>query len=150
MDVKPYQNSDRAACLAVFESLTPAFIGSAARSYFEQWLDKSEGAYFVLEHEESIVGCGGYLLSVDRTGAVLRWGMIRSDSRNLGLGRYLLMYRIREIGKEGTVDTVVADVPHPSVSFYEKQGFRVHEAPIDGFTPGGDWRRVVKRLTVCV
>lgn len=149
MDIRPYEASDRIACLAVFDSLKPALIDSDARPDFEQWLDKPAGAYFVLEHEGSIVGCGGYLLSGGRTGAMLRWGMIRADSRKMGLGRYLLMYRIREIGKEGTVNTVLADVPRPSAAFYERQGFRVDAVPIGSPLPGRDWQRLIKKLTVC-
>jgi N-acetylglutamate synthase-like GNAT family acetyltransferase len=90
-----------------------------------------------MEHEETVVGCGGYSLSPDQSTATLRWGMIRADAQKMGLGRFLLMYRIREIGKAGTVGVVFAHPPRPSAGFFEKQGFRVNGVEL------------VKKLTVC-
>jgi N-acetylglutamate synthase-like GNAT family acetyltransferase len=96
-----------------------------------------------MEHEGSIVGCGGYSLSPDGTVATLRWGMVRRDAQRMGLGRFLLLYRIREIGKVGTVGIVIAHVPKPSAGFFEKQGFRVNAIDEDGRI------EFLKKLTVC-
>jgi N-acetylglutamate synthase-like GNAT family acetyltransferase len=96
-----------------------------------------------MEHEGAIVGCGGYSLSPDGTVAALQWGMVRPDAQRMGLGRFLLLYRIREIGKLGTVGIVVAQVPKPAAGFFEKQGFRVNAAGDDGRV------ELLKKLTVC-
>ena len=105
--------------------------------------------YFVMEHEESIVGCGGYSLSPDGTAATLQWGMVHSNHRKMGLGRFLLLYRIREIGKAGTVGLVFAHSPRPSVGFFEKQGFRVNGIEKDACAPGVDRVELIRKLTVC-
>jgi N-acetylglutamate synthase-like GNAT family acetyltransferase len=139
MDIKPYQPRDRAACLDVFRSLTPALLEPSALPIFESWLDSAAGPYFVMEQEDSVVGCGGYSLSPDRTIATLQWGMVRNSSQRMGLGRFLLMYRIREIGKEGTVGIVLAHPPKPSAGFFQKQGFRADGS--DG--------ALIRKLTVC-
>src|ERR1041385_847010 len=80
MDVRPYESFDRDACLTVFDSLTPALLDCTARLPFESWLANPTGPYFVIEHEESIVGCGGYSLSADRSTATARssskWGSL--------------------------------------------------------------------------
>jgi N-acetylglutamate synthase-like GNAT family acetyltransferase len=137
MDIRPYEPGDRASCLSVFDSLTPSLLDATARPVFESWLDRPDNKYFVMEHEETVVGCGGYSLSPDQSTATLRWGMIRADAQKMGLGRFLLMYRIREIGKAGTVGVVFAHPPRPSAGFFEKQGFRVNGVEL------------VKKLTVC-
>lgn len=142
MDIRPYEPRDRAACLQVFESLTPTFLDSTALPLFESWLDHPGGPYFVMEHEESVVGCGGYSFSPDGTIATLRWGMVRHGSQRMGLGRFLLMYRIREIGRAGTVGVVLAHPPRPSVGFFEKQGFRRNGTD-------GDDIELMRKLTVC-
>ena len=84
-----------------------------------------------MDHDESVVGCGGYSLSSDQSTATLRWGMIRDSSQKMGLGRLLLMYRIREIGRAGTVGIVFAHSPQLSAGFFEKQGFRVNGTAAD-------------------
>jgi len=149
MDVRPYEFSDRVACLDVFDSLTPALLDSTARSHFESWLDDIGGPYFVMLHEESIVGCGGYSFSADRSTATLRWGMIRRESQKMGLGRFLLMYRIREIGRMGNAGIVLAHPPLPSAAFYEKQGFRANATVTEGDAVGFDCVEMIKKLTVC-
>jgi ribosomal-protein-alanine N-acetyltransferase len=149
MDIRPYESRDHAACLGVFDSLTPALLDSTDRPVFESWLDRVDGPYFVMEHEETVVGCGGYSLSPDRSTATLRWGMIRSSAQKMGLGRFLLMYRIREIGKTGTVGVVFTHSPQASAGFFEKQGFRVNGIATDSFAPGVAGVELVKKLTVC-
>ena len=149
MDIRPYEPRDRAACLGVFDSLTPGLVEPAARPFFEAWLDRADRPYFVMEHEESVVGCGGYSLSPDRSVATLRWGMVRQSSQKMGLGRFLLMYRIREIGREGTAGLVFAHSPRLSAGFFEKQGFRVNGIEKDAYAPGFDRIELIRKLTVC-
>ncbi len=140
MDMRLYEPRDRFACLGIFDSLAPASPDRPAREEFETWLRQPEGPYFVMDHEGSVVGCGGYELSPDRTTATLRWGMIGGSFQRMGLGRFLLMYRIREIGKVGTVGLVLARCPPLVRGFFEKQGFRPN---------GFDATEMVKKLTVC-
>jgi N-acetylglutamate synthase-like GNAT family acetyltransferase len=90
----------------------------------------------VLEHEGAIVGCGGYALSPPS--ARLVGISIRPDARRQGLGRYLLMYCLREIGKAGGIDVVTVEAPPESAGFLESQGFR----------PAGS-ATYIKKLTVC-
>jgi GNAT superfamily N-acetyltransferase len=141
MDVRPYESPDRIACLDVFDSLTP-LSDSRTRSDFESWLDTAAGRYFVMEHEESIVGCGGYSFSADQGVATLRWGMVRRSHRKMGLGRFLLMYRMREIGRVGKAGIVLAHPPREEAAFFEKQGFRAG-------SPGLDCVEMIKKLAVC-
>jgi ribosomal-protein-alanine N-acetyltransferase len=143
MEVREYEPSDRGACLDVFDSLRPA-PEAAVRRQFETFLDGNPDRYFVLEHDASVVGCGGYSLSADGDVAVLRWGMIGTHCQRMGAGRYLLMYRIREIGKHGNAKIVVAQVPAGAASFFERQGCRR-----TGVSGPFDWQEMVKKLAVC-
>jgi len=137
MDIRPYESADRDACLAVFDS-----IGSGERLAFEAFLDGPTGEYFVMEHERAVAGCGGYAISGDGVAASLVWGMVRRDLQRMGLGRFLLLYRIREIGKAGNVELVVVQTPRQSAPFFEKQGFRMNASGLDRV-------EMIKRLTVC-
>ena len=103
----------------------------------------------MLEHEESVVGCGGYALPPDQSTDTLCWGMVRRDSQKMGLGRFLLMYRIREIGKDRSVGVVFAHSPRPSVGFFLKQGFRVNGTEDGTHRTGIELIELVKKLTVC-
>lgn len=129
MDIRPYVPADREGCLAVCSSAS-----------FAAFLEYPEGPFFVMEHDGAVAGCGGFTISGDT--ARLHWGMIREDQRSQGLGRFLLMYRLREIGKAGDVQRVLAEVPSLYASFFEKQGFKLARVTQDTV-------EMVKKLAVC-
>jgi hypothetical protein len=141
MDIRPYLAEDRAACLGVFDSISPA-PPSSDRTRFEMFLGNPDGPFFVLQHENAVIGCGGYTVAPGQQSAHLVWGLIRSDSQRQGLGRFLLMYRLREIGKLAGIERVLVETPRAVARFFEGQGFKIVNVDGDRF-------ELVKRLTVC-
>ncbi len=127
MDFRPYRDSDRDACLSC--------CAPPLQTALAEFL-KAPGTYFVMEHDDRIVGCGGFSLD-SPSSATLRWGTIHPDFRRMGLGRFLLMYRMKELGRTGHIATVLADPPPEFAGFYAKQGFH----------PSG--QGLVKKLSVC-
>jgi len=144
MDIRPYLPADREACLSVFDSNTPRSFTARDRSAYEQYLDQPGRIYFVLEHDGAIVVGGGFSVDVPAKLATLQWGIVRSDMQKLGLGRYLLMFRLREIGKLGDIGMVHLETPQLSAPFFEKQGFR-----LTGASTGPNRVALVKKLLVC-
>jgi N-acetylglutamate synthase-like GNAT family acetyltransferase len=137
MDVRPYQPSDRDACLAVFDSLALPDLRTAYEAFLE-----TPGLYVVMEHESKVVGCGGYSEpDADGVGR-MHWGMVHRDAQRQGLGRFLLMYRMREMSRLGQVRMASIETTPASQGFYEKQGFRVAQA-------AGDWVVLLRKLAVC-
>ena len=137
MDVRPYRPADRAACLAIFDS-----IPGRDRVKVEEFLRDPNGPYFVMEHDGEVLGCGGFVVEPDPGLAGLVWGMIRRDSHRQGLGRFLLMFRLREIGELGGIDRVRLETSATAAKLFEGQGFRVVGAV-------GNQVEMVKKLTVC-
>jgi N-acetylglutamate synthase-like GNAT family acetyltransferase len=119
MDIRPYQPADRESCLA----LDPNF-------------DATAGSGFVLVHEDAILGCAGYTLTPPA--ARLTHIVIRPDVRRKALGRFLLMYCLREISRAGDIETVIAEPPPEASPFFLAQGF--HPAHAHQF---------IKKLKVC-
>jgi GNAT superfamily N-acetyltransferase len=123
--------SDLEDCLAVARS-----VGADATA-LEQYLNSLTSPFFVLVHDGRVVACGGY--GVEAGVAWLRWGMVRRDAQGQGVGRFLLLYRLREIGRTAPmVEFVKAQVQEPLAAFFERQGFRLE-------TVG----TMAKRLKVC-
>src|SRR6266851_1836153 len=138
MDLRPYMAADRDLCLGLLDSNTPRFFDPSVRREFEEFLDRPHCPFFVIEHDGAIVACGGYAIEQEKTAARLVWGIVRSDSHKLGLGRYLLLFRLREITKAGGVQIVHLDTSQHSAPFYEKQGFKIIRTVKDGYGPGLD------------
>ncbi len=135
MDIRPYTAADRAACLAVCDSVLPG----TAREAFGAYLDEGN-PYFVAEHEGGIIGGGGF--RTDGDGARLLWGMVHRDWQRQGLGRFLLFFRMREITKQADVTHVHLVAPPDAAGFYAAQGFRE-------ISRDGEWVTMSKRLAVC-
>jgi N-acetylglutamate synthase-like GNAT family acetyltransferase len=134
MDPRPYTQADHPHCLEICDP--------TERKSFEEYLATNPPTFYVLEHNQQILGCGGYSLSDRGTQANLAWGMIRRDLRGQGLGRFLLMYRLREIAKANTVQTVRVSTSPNTAPFFEKQGFKIASIQEDRI-------ELIKKLTVC-
>jgi len=132
MDVRPYLPADSDACLAVFDSNTPDFFRSHERPHFEEFLERPNCSYFVMGQDGAIAGCGGYFLTEDKALARLVWGMVRRDWHRQGLGRFLLLFRLREITKAGGVQMVRLETSQHSAPFFESQGFKVVRVAKEG------------------
>lgn len=137
-----YREQDRDSCVTLFDSHPSLVAAPAEREAFLRFLGSGPDTYFVMEHEEQIVGCGGYTIQPREKSARLQWGIVSSGLSKQGLGRFLLMFRLKEIGKSGDIHTVVAEVPREIEGFFAKQGFRTGDA-------SGSALEMVKRLAVC-
>jgi N-acetylglutamate synthase-like GNAT family acetyltransferase len=140
MDIRPYVPSDRDECLSVFDSNVPREFASDDRVAFARFLEHAPAAYFVMEHEGAILGCGGFE-GTEPGVAQLVWGMIRAKLQGQGLGRFLLMYQLKEIGKLGRIERVRVEVSPQTAPFFASQGFKMIAT--------GDKVELVKRLSVC-
>jgi len=149
MDLRPYLQSDRSACLAVFDSNVPEFFDPVERGGFDEFLKCPDCHYLVMEHDGAIVGCGGYAVEMEEGLARLVWGMVRRDSHKLGLGRFLLLFRLREIGKAGGIRIVRLDTSQHAVPFFRKQGFKDTGIVRNGYAPGLDRIEMTMKLAVC-
>lgn len=116
MDLRPYSSADHAVCVALCGPFSvPAH-------------------FVVMEHDGTVVGCGGYTADGE-----LVLGTIRPDLRRQGLGRFLLLARLREVAKLPGVSHARLWAPAEFVSFYAKQGFK----------PAGPEGQMQLRLDVC-
>lgn len=149
MELRPYVPEDREACLAIFDSNTPRYFHPVEREGFSSFLEHPDGQYFVMEHERAIIGCGGYEILTQERFASLVWGMILADMQGNGLGRYLLLFRLREIGKAGDIEAVRVATSQHAQPFFEKQGFKVMGVVPEGFAPGMDRVEMIMKLKVC-
>ena len=141
MDTRLYQDTDREACLAVFDTNLPDYFGPHERDKFSAFLQARPGPYFVMEHNDAIVACGGYTLSSPST-ARLTWGIVGREFHRQGLGRFLLLYRLRNLTRDNPAVEMVGLATSPQAApFFESQGFR--RANADNLI------EMTKRLTVC-
>ncbi|WP_102128138.1 GNAT family N-acetyltransferase [Deinococcus planocerae] len=142
--IRPFTPTDRAACLALFDSNVPEFFLPPERAEFELWLDKpfdsgEYGEYFVLEDEGRVVACGGVWLDPQHPErpAGFSWGMVARDAHRRGHGSVLLRFRLERLRELGARE-VHLDTSQHTAPFYARFGFREVRRVPDGYGPGLD------------
>ncbi len=133
MEIRAFQPRDQEPCLALAAARSPEW---GAR--FTEYLLMAPRNFHVLEHEGQLLACGGFDLADGVAEADLRWLLVSPPVERQGLGRYLLMYLLKQISAQGNVSLVHVYAPEPYGAFYLKQGFR----------PQAE-HRYTKKLSVC-
>jgi [ribosomal protein S18]-alanine N-acetyltransferase len=131
MDARPYDPTDLAACLALTRS--PDQAEALAR-----FLTHPPAGFFVLEHEQSVLACGGLANADGEDTAEIVWALVHPDWERRGVGRYLLLFLARQC-QAPFLDVRVSPA---FASFYERAGFR----RVDG---EGGRVHLRKKMEVC-
>ncbi len=138
MDLRTYVSSDRAACLALFDSTG---LAAALRADFERFLDSAPATFTVAEHDGRILGCGGCTLDTDPPG--IDWCLVEPAFHRNGIGRLLAMSALRAIGAKTRSPMVRVRSTENARRFFEHLGFRVASNNPSGVLV------MVKKLEVC-
>lgn len=134
MLLRPYQRSDRDAVLAVFRSNVPASFTEAEEADFLRFLDGETGPYFVLEHEERVLACGGIASREERVD--LCWGMVEERLHRRGLGLALTAFRVCLACQLPGIRQVHLNTSSDTVGFYTRLGFTLDRTVPDAIRPG--------------
>ncbi|WP_282778087.1 GNAT family N-acetyltransferase [Nocardia sp. CC201C] len=137
--LRPYDETDRAGCLALFDGNVPEFFAPRERDDFVEFLDDLHGPYLVgADTDGRLVACGGLQADdEDATVAVLCWGMVDRTRHGSGFGRELLAARLDLIAAADFEQVTIETTPM-SRGFFERVGFRALRTEPDGFAPGYD------------
>jgi Acetyltransferase (GNAT) domain len=144
--LRPYQNSDKEACLALFDGNTPVFFAPFERAEFEDFLDKNAFPYFVVEEQGMgmIQACGGYAIGGES--ATLCWGMVMGGMHRRGMGTFLLKARLQDIRQDAMLRNVRIQTSQHSAGFFARAGFVTRLVVKDGFAEGLDRYEMVLPL----
>jgi ribosomal protein S18 acetylase RimI-like enzyme len=141
---RPYAPADRDPCLVLFDGNVPRFFAAHERGDFARFLDALPGPYLVAVQGGRVVACGGYAMNGDSGDGALCWGMVAPELHGEGLGKRLLVERLRRLAADPAVRRIVLETSQHTAGFFERLGFVVTEVDPDGFAPGID--RYVMRL----
>ncbi len=135
MKIRAYRKKDRNACMEIINSNTPEYFAIEELSLFEKWLIAQEKGilahpvsekeyYFVLELNNQIIGCAGYLLVENSKDIYLSWGMVKAKFQKRGYGKKLLEHRFEHISGNFPDRRICLATTQDVAPFYEKHGFK--------------------------
>ncbi|MEM7791750.1 MAG: GNAT family N-acetyltransferase, partial [Verrucomicrobiota bacterium] len=139
MEVKIYDDKDYEGILSIFESNTPEYFGVDEKPWLIETLEGPDGPLFSVLIDGKIVGFGGYEVSKYYNWGILVWGMVRSELHGQGIGKHLLVERIKHF-KENHSETryLKVDTSPCIEGFYTKMGFTVLKNWKSGYRSGFD------------
>ena len=126
-------------CMDIFMSNTPHSFGVEEADEFQQFLETLPCAYFVItQNGGEVVACGGHGYHGKKQAVVLAWGMVRADLHKHGLGKFLLLERLKLIYKDFAETRVQIDTSQHSQGFFKKFGFEAVRVTENFFAHGID------------
>ena len=148
--LRRYEDADRDACLAVFDSNVPRFFAPHERDGFASFLGDLERfsvQYFVLVESAGpharMIACAGVGRRDDE--ARMCWAIVDGARHGEGFGRLLLLVRLvrgAELGaRRAGLDTIPSVAP-----FFEREGFVITGGEDDHYGPGIHRRDLLLRL----
>jgi N-acetylglutamate synthase-like GNAT family acetyltransferase len=143
--VREYIPEDREACIAAFKSNVPKYFTEDEVRDFEKFLTRIESTeqkqqiktlYYVVLHDNKVVGCGGFGDKDGRRVITLAWGLMHKNYHKKGFGKKLLLHRLREIERHFPGLPLVVDTTQHTYKFFESFGFIVTKVTNDFYAPG--------------
>lgn len=134
--IRPYLDTDRQACLAIFRSNLPRYFDPSELPEFAAFLEQPSGDYFVVEQGGAVVACGGCYLR-EGTGR-LSWGMVSQACHGASIGSALLAWRVDHLFQRTGTAEITIDTSQHTAGFFARHGFRTTRQITDGFGPGID------------
>lgn len=138
LKIKPYLPSYKDSLLVVLRSNTSAYFDPSEESLFSDYLDKEREDYFVVEHHDRIIGCGGINYDHQHQMAIISWDIIAYECHGKGIGGKLLSYRLSHIKRKYPSYNIRVRTAQNTFKFYEKYGFELQYIQKDYWAPGYD------------
>ncbi|MES2381454.1 MAG: GNAT family N-acetyltransferase [Bacteroidota bacterium] len=149
MLIRQYTPADRLQCIDIFNSNCPTYLDPSEINGLENWLnglDKGEIVYknsaadffYVVEHNNTVIACGGFYIVKDKQQANMTWGMVNNLCHKQGYGKQLFQYRVIQIKKLFPTHSIVLDTSQHTYPFFERFGFTVTNIIPNAYGPGLD------------
>ena len=123
MLMRPYQEHDREACLALFDANVPEHFGLNERPEFAAYLDAGPEHFQVTEEGGAVLACGGIETYPERREAEFRWVMAAPAARGQGLGKRLMLESADYLCRETPIRSILVYTTPGSAGFFRKLGF---------------------------
>jgi len=137
--LRPYEPTDRDACLAVLRSNLPEYAAPHEVEDFARFLDRFTAwdvVYEVGSRDGEVVACGGFARDAAKGEATFCWGLVRRDLHRQGIGTRLTLTRLARLVDHEGVEGVRLDTSQRTAAFFARFGFRDDKVTPDGYTAG--------------
>ncbi len=134
VNIRAYSPKDKPRLLVLLQLNTPKYFSAEEEKDFSCYLDHEREAYFVVEVNNKIVGCGG--INTENDKGILSWAFFHPNYQHQGLGSQLVAYRLHYLLKYKQISTIIVRTSQHTYKFYEKNGFKKLSVKTDFWAKG--------------
>ena len=136
--IRSYLKKDEQEVITLLRLNSPKYFDPSEEKDFIDYLNKFSDNYFVFLEKNKIIACGGFNFFENKTQARISWDIVHPDFHGKGIGKKLTLFRINEIKKEPTLQTIIVRTSQLAYQFYGKLGFELKEIKKDFWALGFD------------
>jgi GNAT superfamily N-acetyltransferase len=134
LDFRPYQPTDQADCLTLFDENCPGFFAPNERQDYITFLVTRTSRYEVCLLDGRVAGAFG-VLPDEPQGLALRWVLVSPAVQGQGLGS-AIMARVLDLVRARGGEPLYIGASHRSAPFFARFGARATATTPDGWGPG--------------
>lgn len=136
--IRAYTPKDKNSVLSLLKLNTPNYFAPEEENDLIHYLSHEIELYYVIQINNSIVGCGGINFDTQKTKGMLSWDMLHPEYQGQSLGSMLVKHRIEKLQTIETVKRITVRTSQLAFRFYEKQGFELLKVSKDYWALGFD------------
>jgi len=136
--IRRFINKDKREVIELIKHHIPEYFDKSEEHDFKNYLENEIQDYFVFEDNLKIIGCGGINYFTKERIARISWDIIHPDFQGKGIGKKLLLYRIKHIKETGAADYIVVRTTQLVYKFYQTIGFKLEKIEKDYWAKGYD------------
>lgn len=136
--IRSYKTEDKPALLELIKLHVLDYFAASEVSEYQDYLENEIEDYFVVTHNDVIIGAGGINYFPDEAVARISWDMIHPDHHGKGIGHQLLKHRLEIIHTNPSIKTVMVRTSQIAYQFYQKVGFELEKIEKDFWAKGFD------------
>lgn len=136
--IREYSIHDKKALLSILQCNTPEYFDPKEIDDYEYYLDQELEDYFVIEENSKVLGGAGINYFPELKMARLSWDLLHPDCQGSGLGRLLILHRLRIIQAKNIFEYVEVRTSQKAFGFYGRFGFKLVETSSDFWGEGLD------------
>jgi ribosomal-protein-alanine N-acetyltransferase len=127
LTIRPYEDSDESAVLALFDQLSPAFFAPPERVDLAYYLSNEREWYYVLIQDDTLIAAGGINFNDNQKTGIISWDLVCPSFHGIGIGSALLQHRIHILQALPSIQKIRVRTSQFTFPFYEKFGFKTLE-----------------------
>jgi len=133
---RPYIESDRLACIDIFDANCPEYFAPNERQDYDEFLQSAPEDYEICEGDGRILGAFGLFVDSENV-KTLNWILLDTHAQGLGVGSKI-MERVIHIVRASETMTVRIAASHKSAPFFARFGATTISSTKDGWGPNMD------------